>query len=117
MRHVHPSPSSRGDQISLSPPDQFSLSPDSRAQRNPGPGSACRTDTDHAAKGLAEELPRGSRRLLTPRHAAEGAHPEDKPNYSALADRVRHGMPQAEVVYTDDAPKLTQDELAELGLR
>jgi hypothetical protein len=28
MRHVHPSPSSRGDQISLSPPDQFSLSPD-----------------------------------------------------------------------------------------
>jgi len=31
MRHVHPSPSSRGDQISLSPPDQFSLSPDSNA--------------------------------------------------------------------------------------
>jgi hypothetical protein len=71
-----------------------------------------RTDTDHAAKGLAE-LPRKSVRLLTPHHAAEGAHPEDKTNYSALADWVRRGMPQAEIVYTDDAPKLTEDKLAE----
>ena len=71
-----------------------------------------RTDTDHAAKGLAE-LPRGSGRLLTPNHAAAGAHPEDKTNYSALADWARLGMPQTEIVYTDAAPKLTQEELAE----
>jgi len=71
-----------------------------------------RTDTDYAAKGLAE-MPRNSRRLLTPRHGTAGARAEDKTDYSALAAWIQRGMPQTEVVYTDDAPKLTQEERAE----
>jgi hypothetical protein len=46
-------------------------------------------------------------------HASSGAHPADQTDYAAISAWIDSGMPETAINYTEDAPRLTKDQLAE----